>query len=102
MNAKYMNKETILGNLKLNISLMILSSHTIPEDILEEMFKSIEPNLDKFTLNLKSMTKADKLLENTKYSAEESIEVNSSIFKNDKSDDDFSFITDRKTNSKIF
>jgi 5'-3' exonuclease len=102
MNAKHMNRETILGNIKLNVSLMILSSHTIPEGILDEMFKSIEPNLDKFTLNIKSMTKAEKLLENTKYSAEESIEINSSIFKNDESGDDFSFITDRKTNKKIF
>jgi hypothetical protein len=82
---------------------MILSSHTIPEPIIEEMFKSIEPFLDKNSLNLKAMINAEKFLENTKYATTESIEMNSSIFKNDVEDsDDFSFITDRKTNKKIF
>jgi 5'-3' exonuclease len=102
MNAKHMNRETILGNLKMNVSLMVLSSHTIPEGILDEMFKSIEPNLEKNNLNLKAMIKAEKLLENTKYSVDESIQINSSIFKNDESEDDFSFIVDRKTKGKIF
>jgi len=103
MNAKHMSRETILSNIKLNISLMILSSHTIPESIVEEMFKSIEPHLNRNTLNLKAMIHAEKFLENTKYATVESIEMNSSIFKNDtENSNDFSFITDRKTNKKIF
>lgn len=103
MNAKYMNREVILSNLKLNISLMVLSSHTIPEGILDEMFKFIELNIDKNNINLSKMIKAEKLLENTKYSADESIKINSSIFsKDDVDDNDFSFITDHKTKGKIF
>ena len=102
MNAKHMNRETILSNLKMNISLMILSTHTIPEGILDEMFKSIEPYLVKNNLNLKSMINVEKLLENSNYAVSESIEINSSIFKDDNNNDDFSFIVDRKTKGKIF
>jgi hypothetical protein len=82
---------------------MVLSSHTIPEGILDEMFKFIELNMDKNNINLSKMIKAEKLLENTKYSADESIKINSSVFsKDDIDDNDFSFITDRKTKGKIF
>ena len=59
-------------------------------------------NLVKNNLNLKSMINAEKLLENSNYAVSESIEINSSIFKDDNNNDDFSFIVDRKTKGKIF
>ena len=46
MKAKHMSSEQIISNIKSNINLMVLSSESIPESILDEMFRSIETKIN--------------------------------------------------------
>jgi len=46
MKAKHMSREQIIANLKSNVNLMVLSSHTIPEGILYEIFQSVESQIN--------------------------------------------------------
>jgi 5'-3' exonuclease len=102
MNAKYMSKETIVQNIINNVNLMILNSKTIPESILDEMFKHIESNISKKNV-LSEISTMNKLLEGTEYVKEASTKVSASIFKNDSDDDgDFSFIKDKKNTNSLF
>ena len=39
MNAKHMSREQIIANIKSNVNLMVLAAESIPEGILDEMFK---------------------------------------------------------------
>jgi 5'-3' exonuclease len=99
MNAKYMSKETIIQNIINNVNLMILNSKTIPESILDEMFKHIESNISKKSI-LSEVSTMNKLLEGSEYVKEASTRVSASIFKNDSDDgDDFSFIKDKNNNT---
>jgi len=101
MKAKYMSPETILTNIKNNVNLMILNSKTIPESILDEMFKTIEIKMKQESSDLKGLTTMQKLLENTEY-AKASIDMSAKILDDDSDSDDFSFIKDRKQKGKIF
>lgn len=101
MKAKYMSPETILTNIKNNVNLMILNSKTIPESILDEMFKTIEIKMRQESSDLKGLTTMQKLLENTEY-AKASIDMSAKILDDDGDSDDFSFIKDRKQKGKIF
>ena len=101
MKAKYMSPETILTNIKNNVNLMILNSKTIPESILDEMFKTIEIKMKQESSDLKGLTTMQKLLENTEY-AKASIDMSAKILEDDSDSDDFSFIKDRKQKGKIF
>lgn len=101
MKAKYMSPETILTNIKNNVNLMILNSKTIPESILDEMFKTIEIKMRQESSDLKGLTTMQKLLENTEY-AKASIDMSAKILEDDSDSDDFSFIKDRKQKGKIF
>jgi 5'-3' exonuclease len=102
MNAKHMSREQIISNIRSNVNLMILSSFSIPEGILDDMFKSIEPKLNVNEIKLKDISSMKLMLEGTPYTVKDnSITVSSKLFDNNDSDD-FSFIKDRKQNSKIF
>ena len=104
MKAKHMSREQIISNLKSNVQLMVLSSHTIPEGILDEMFKSVESKIDVNHLKLPNISTMKSLLEGTQYQGDDNSAIKSAIFKGDKDDDsdDFSFITNRKSKGKIF
>lgn len=103
MKAKYMSREQIISNIRSNVNLMVLSSESIPEGILDEMFRYVESKLNVNNLDLKGISSMKSLLEGTSYKAEESgINVSSKIFKDDDDTNDFSFIKDRKTQNKIF
>jgi hypothetical protein len=103
MKAKHMTREQIISNIKSNVNLMVLSSESIPEGILDEMFRSIETKINLNVLNINGVSSMKAILENTSYKAEDtSIAVSSKIFKDDEEDGDFSFITDRKQKGKIF
>jgi 5'-3' exonuclease len=102
MNAKHMSKETIVNNLNANINLMILNAKTIPESILDDMFKNIEPIIGKCVADFTTISTMNKLLEGTEY-VKAPAAVAASFFKNDDDDDaDFSFIKDKKNKSTIF
>jgi 5'-3' exonuclease len=102
MKAKYMNPETILTNIKNNVNLMILNSKTIPEGILDEMFRTIEIKMKQGSSDLKGLSTMQKLLENTEYE-KASINMSAKILDdNDDDDDDFSFIKDKKKKGNIF
>lgn len=104
MKAKHMSREQIIANIRANVNLMVLSSESIPDGILDEMFRFVESKLNINNLDLKGITSMKLLLEGTSYKAEESgINVSSKIFKEDEDDStDFSFIKDRKSQNKIF
>lgn len=104
MNAKHMSREQIISNIRSNVNLMILSSTSIPEGILDDMFKSIEPNLNVNMIKLNEISSMKSLLEGTSYIAkEDGISISSKIFNDDTDDtDDFSFIKDRKQQNKVF
>ncbi len=103
MKPKHMSREQIITNLKSNVNLMVLAAESIPEGILDDMFKLVEANLNSTKLNLKPISSMKSMLEGTSYNADEGIQVSSKIFKDSDNDgSDFSFIKDRKTTKKIF
>ena len=103
MKAKHMSREQIITNLKSNVNLMVLSSHTIPEGILDEMFKSVESQINVNELVLPNVSTMKKLVEGTKYDGDDNSAFKASFFKGDSDDDnDMSFITNKKTKGKIF
>jgi len=103
MKAKHMSREQIITNLKSNVNLMVLAAESIPEGILDEMFRSVESKMNHNALELKRVSTMKSLLENTSYGGNDSIAVSSKIFKDDDDDgDDFSFIKDKKSQKKIF
>jgi 5'-3' exonuclease len=102
MNAKHMSREQIISNIRSNVNLMILSSVSIPEGILDDMFRSIEPKLNVNNIKLKEISSMKLLLEGTSYKAKEGgIEISSKIF-SDNETEDFSFIKDRKQQKTVF
>jgi len=104
MKATHMSPEQILVNIKNNISLMILNSKTIPESILDEMFKTIETKMNYDLVDLKGISTMDKLLENTEH-AKSPIDMSAKILNeddDDDNDDSWSFIKDKKSKGKIF
>lgn len=103
MKVKHMSREQIIANIRSNVNLMVLSSESIPDGILDEMFRYVESKLNINNLDLKGISSMKSLLEGTSYKVEESgIKVSSKIFKDDDDSTDFSFIKDRKTQNKIF
>lgn len=103
MKAKHMSREQIISNIKSNVNLMVLSAESIPEGILDEMFRSIETKIGLNVLKINGVSSMKSILENSSYKTEDtSIAVSSKIFKDDEEDSDFSFITDRKQKGKIF
>ena len=103
MKAKHMSREQIITNLKSNVNLMVLAAESIPEGILDEMFRSVESKMNHNALELKRVSTMKSLLENTPYGGDDSIAISSKIFKDDDGDDDdFSFIKDKKSQKKIF
>jgi len=103
MKAKHMSREQIITNLKSNVNLMVLAAESIPEGILDEMFRSVESKINHNALELKRVSTMKSLLENTPYGGDDSIAISSKIFKDDDGDDDdFSFIKNKKSQKKIF
>ena len=103
MKAKHMSREQIITNLKSNVNLMVLSSHTIPEGILDEMFKSVESQININELVLPNVSTMKKIVEGTKYDGDDNSAFKASFFKGDNdNDNDMSFITNKKTKGKIF
>ena len=103
MKAKHMSREQIITNLKSNVNLMVLSSHTIPEGILDEMFKSVESQINVNELVLPNVSTMKKIVEGTKYDGDDNSAFKASFFKGDNdNDNDMSFITNKKTKGKIF
>ena len=103
MKAKHMNREQIIANLKSNVNLMVLSSHTIPEGILDEMFRSVESQININELVLPNVSTMKKLVEGTKYDGDDNSAFKASFFKGDSDDsNDMSFITNKTTKGKIF
>ena len=104
VKIKDKSREEIIRNLRVNINLMILSSKTIPEGIVDEMFRVIEAS-SQCNLNIKSITSMKTLLSGTKYVDDitEQKGFSASFFKGDDDDnDDMSFIKDRKQNDSLF
>ena len=103
MKAKHMSREQIISNLKSNVNLMVLSSHTIPEGILDEMFKSVESQININELVLPNVSTMKKIVEGTKHDGDDNSAFKASFFKGDSDDsDDMSFITNKTTKGKIF
>ena len=103
MKAKHMSREQIISNLKSNVNLMVLSSHTIPEGILDEMFKSVESQININELLLPNVSTMKKIVEGTKHDGDDNSAFKASFFKGDSdSSDDMSFITNKTTKGKIF
>lgn len=102
LKAKHMSREKIIQNIKTNANLVLLNSKTIPPSILEEMFKTVEIHLQHQQLNIKQLTTADKVLEGTSYSKDDSSKMTSNTLDDIKDSDDYSFITDRKQKGKVF
>ena len=104
MKAKHMSREQIITNIKSNINLMVLSSESIPNNILLEMSETIKSKTNIGVLNLKEISSMKSLLKGTSYKAEESdISFASKIFSSDNDDfTDFSFIKDSNKKNKIF
>jgi 5'-3' exonuclease len=103
MKAKHMSREQIISNLKSNVNLMVLSSHTIPEGILDEMFQSVESQINVNELSLPNISTMKKLVEGTKYDGDDNSAFKASFFKGDSDDsNDMSFITNKTTKGKIF
>ncbi len=103
MKAKHMSREQIISNLKSNVNLMVLSSHTIPEGILDEMFQSVESQININELTLPNISTMKKIVEGTKYDGDDNSAFKASFFKGDSDDsDDMSFITNKTTKGKIF
>lgn len=100
-NAKYMSPEQIIGNINVNVSLMILSARTIPEGILDEMFKHIEEQRD-YRADMSRLMNMKAMLEGTTYVSEGgALQVTPSLLKGGDNGD-FSFITDRKKPRAVF
>jgi len=103
MKAKHMSREQIISNLKSNVNLMVLSSHTIPEGILDEMFQSVESTININELALPNISTMKKIVGGTKYDGDDNSAFKASFFKGDNDNsDDMSFITNKKTKGKIF
>ena len=104
MNAKHMSREQIITNLKSNVNLMVLAAESIPEGILDEMFKSVESKMNLKGLQLKTISTMKSILENTEYAKETDSSFKASFFKDDDSNDsgDMSFIKGGKKQDKIF
>ena len=104
MKAKHMSREQIIANIRSNVNLMVLSAESIPDGILDEMFRFVESKMNLNAVDLKGISSMKSLLEGTSYKADEGgISVSSKIFKDDEDDStDFSFIKDRKSQNKIF
>ena len=98
MKAKHMSREQIISNLKSNVNLMVLSSHTIPEGILDEMFQSVESTININELALPNISTMKKIVGGTKYDGDDNSAFKASFFKgDDDNSDDMSFITNKKT-----
>jgi hypothetical protein len=82
--------------------LVLLNSKTIPPSILEEMFRTVEIHIKHQQLNIKQLTTADKVLEGTSYSKDDSSKMTSNTLDDIKDSDDYSFITDRNQKGKVF
>ena len=103
MNAKHMSREQIIANIKSNVNLMVLAAESIPEGILDEMFKSVESKMNQRGLQLKTISTMKSLLEGTEYAKEVDSSFKASFFKDDDDDgSDLSFIKDTKKQDKIF
>jgi len=103
MNAKHMSREQIIANIKSNVNLMVLAAESIPEGILDEMFKSVESKMNQRGLQLKTISTMKSLLEGTEYAKEVDSSFKASFFKDDDDDGgDLSFIKDTKKQDKIF
>lgn len=104
MKAKHMNREKIISNIRDNVNLMVLSADSIPKDILDEMFKSVELKINTGELKFSNISSMKALLEGSTYKVKENIiKVSSKIFSDDSDDaSDFSFIKDRKSQNKMF
>jgi hypothetical protein len=100
-NAKHMSPEQIIGNINVNVSLMILSARTIPEGILDEMFKHIEEQ-GSIRADMSRLMNMKAMLEGTTYVSDGgAMQVTSAVLKG-ADDGDFSFITDRKKPGAVF
>ena len=99
-----MSREQIISNLKSNVNLMVLAAESIPEGILDEMFKSVESKINIKGLQLKTISTMKSILENTEYAKETDSSFKASFFKDDDSSDsnDMSFIKGGKKQDKIF
>ena len=103
MKAKHMNREQIISNLKSNVNLMVLSSHTIPEGILDDMFKLVESQININELSLPNVSTMKKIVEGTKHDGDDNSAFKASFFKGDADNsDDMSFIKNKTTKGKIF
>ena len=103
MKAKHMSREQIISNLKSNVNLMVLSSHTIPEGILDEMFQSVESQININELILPNVSTMKKIVEGTKHDGDDNSAFKASFFKGDNDNsNDMSFITNKTTKGKIF
>jgi len=102
MNAKHMSREQIIANIKSNVNLMVLAAESIPEGILDEMFKSVESKMNQRGLQLKTISTMKSLLEGTEYAKEVDSSFKASFFKDDDDEGDLFFIKDTKKQDKIF
>ncbi len=101
LKAKHMSIEQLIQNIKLNANLVLLNSTTIPESILDEMFRTVEKLSKHKNLDIAQLTTMNKILEGTSYIKEDA-SISSRMLEDEDENDDFSFISDRKQKGKLF
>ena len=102
LNAKHMSQEQLVKNIRLNANLVLLNSTTIPESILDEMFRTVEKLITHKNLEISKLTTMNKLLEGTSYTKEKLSMTSRMLDDSDDDSDDMSFITDKKEKGKLF
>ena len=102
LNAKHMSQEQLIKNIRLNASLVLLNSTTIPESILDEMFRTVEKLNGQKNLEVSKLTTMNKLLEGTSYTKQNISMTSRMLDDTDENSDDFSFIKDKKEKGKLF
>ena len=102
LNAKHMSQEQLVKNIRLNANLVLLNSTTIPESILDEMFRTVEKLITHKNLDISQLTTMNKLLEGTSYTKEKLSMTSRMLDDSDDESDDMSFITDKKEKGKLF
>ena len=84
----------LIENIKTNVSLVVLSKESIPEDIVNNMTSNIIEENEKRQVVLSKITKESMFSKSRFKEYKSSIQIKSNILKNVIDDGDMSFIKD--------
>jgi len=82
MNAIHMTYQEILDNVERNITLMVLHTKTIPHEILESMFKTVEENYKLDIKPIDTLEDMNKILKGTDYEQDTYVPNQYNVFGN--------------------